>query len=73
MGLEAKLIIAMLVSKYEVHIDKTNPNWSPNPFDPTSFSNLRLMVTNTSIVGEETVFGESLRKIETYNKKFLFF
>lgn len=74
-GLEAKLIIAMLVSRYEVHIDSSDPGQSPEPFDMTSFASVRMKVFNRSDI-RDSEMGASLRQLhegETSEKKFLFF
>lgn len=74
-GLEAKLILAMLVSRYEVHIDNNDPGRSPDPFDMTSFASVRMKVLNRSDA-RDSVLGASLRQLssdETGDKKFLFF
>lgn len=72
MGLEAKLIVAMLISRYEVHAD----SGKPDPFDPKSFAGVRLTVTNRGGV-REAVMGASLRQLERRlvgdKKKFVFF
>jgi len=74
-GLEAKLIVAMLVSRYEVHVDSVEPGRFPDPFDLTSYAGVRVKVTNRSGVRESTM-SESLQRLqhsEINDKKFLFF
>lgn len=74
-GLEAKLIVAMLLFRYEVHVDSVEPGRFPDPFDLTSYAGIRVKVTNRSGVGESTM-GASLQRLqhgESNDKKFLFF
>jgi len=76
--LEAKLVIAMLMSRYEVHADNAKPGSPPDPLDPKSFEGVRMTVANRSSVRESTM-GASLRKFHMNNdvnagdRKFLFF
>lgn len=74
-GLEAKLIVAILVSKYEVHMDNIELGRVPDPFDLSSYAGVRVKVTNRRGVRESTM-GASLQRIqqqESNDKKFLFF
>ncbi|XP_025205656.1 cytochrome P450 6a8-like [Melanaphis sacchari] len=76
--LEAKLIVAMLVSRYEVHLDKDNPCTSPDSLDPRSFAGVRVTVVNRSGVREARMYT-SLRQLHNdvvknaSDRKFLFF
>jgi len=76
--LEAKLIIAMLVSRYEVHLDTNKPCTSPDSLDPKSFAGVRLIVANRSNVREPKMYT-SLRQLHNSSdvnaggRKFLFF
>ncbi|VVC38578.1 Cytochrome P450,Cytochrome P450, E-class, group I [Cinara cedri] len=69
-GLEAKLIIAALVSRYEVHLD-SETGTPPNPFDVTSFAGVQVMVANRNMRDRESSIEASLKPIN--DKKFLFF
>jgi len=76
--LEAKLVIAMLMSRYEVHVDSAKPGSPPDPLDPKSFEGVRMTVANRSSVREWTM-SASLRQFHMSNdanagdRKFLFF
>ncbi|KAE9538836.1 hypothetical protein AGLY_005418 [Aphis glycines] len=76
--LEAKLIVAMLVSRYEVHLDSSNPGTSPDSLDPKSFAGVRLKVVNRSDVREPRMYT-SLQQLHKDNneragdRKFMFF
>lgn len=69
MGLEAKLIVAMLVSRYEVNVDGKTA--ALDPYDPATFAGVRLKVTNRN-EDRETSISASLRRAGQ-DKKFLFF
>lgn len=76
MGFEVKLIIAMMVSRYEVHVDQAELGRTLDPFDMSSFAGVRLKVTNRR--GVLMTMGASLQKIrsdcnDNNDKKFLFF
>jgi hypothetical protein len=71
-AVEVKLIIAMLVSRYAIHVDSDEPGRSPDPFDRTSFAGVRVKLTNHNGVKEPAMY-ESLRKCHRGNKKFLLF
>uniref|UniRef100_A0A2S2R5A9 Cytochrome p450 n=1 Tax=Sipha flava TaxID=143950 RepID=A0A2S2R5A9_9HEMI len=71
-AVEVKLIIAMLVSRYAIHVDSDVPGRSPDPFDRTSFAGVRVKLTNHNGVKEPAMY-ESLRKCHRGNKKFLLF
>nr|AWD92942.1 CYP3323A1 [Aphis gossypii] len=76
--LEAKLIVAMLVSRYEVHLDSSNPGTSPDSLNPKSFAGVRLKVVNRSGVREPRMYT-SLQQLHKDNneragdRKFMFF
>lgn len=69
-GLEAKLIVAMLVSRYEVHVEGGGGT-ALDPYDPASFAGVRLTVINRNEVRETSICA-SLRRLDQ-DKKFLFF
>nr|UOW66139.1 cytochrome P450 6UN1 [Rhopalosiphum padi] len=76
--LEAKLIIATLVSRYEVHLERDKPGISPDSLNPRSFAGVRVTVANRSGVREPKMYT-SLRQLHNSNdenasgRKFLFF
>ncbi|XP_022163875.1 cytochrome P450 6k1-like [Myzus persicae] len=76
--LEAKLVLAMLVSRYEVIVDSTKPGTSPDPLEPRSFGGVRMTIANRSGVRESTMCA-SLRRFHmgdnenAGDRKFLFF
>lgn len=71
-ALEAKLIIALLISRYEVKLDNSGLGRIPDPFDQTSMAGVRLKVSKRSEVREARM-SASLRELHDNNKKFLFF
>lgn len=71
--LEAKLIVAMLVSRYEVHLDSSNPGTPPDSLDPRSFAGVRLKVVNRSGVRESRMYTSLQQLHNGNNEKFMFF
>ncbi|XP_050522629.1 probable cytochrome P450 6a18 [Daktulosphaira vitifoliae] len=70
-GLEAKMIVAILLSKYEFTVDKRNPGKAPNPFDKSSFSEFRVQLS--SRMARNCVMEQSLQELSKKNKLFKLF
>lgn len=69
---EAKLILAMMVSQYAVHVDSEDLGRVPDPFDRASFAGVRVRLTNRKGV-KGPVMCESSAKFRGGDKKFLLF
>lgn len=70
--LEAKLIVAALVSRYEVHLDGKS-GLRPDPFDVTSFAKIQIKMAKRNMRDREFPLEASLNAFHKSNKKYLFF
>ncbi|XP_050423629.1 cytochrome P450 6a8-like [Adelges cooleyi] len=70
-SLEAKMIIAMLISKYEFNVNSAEPGRTPDPFDKSSFAGVKVQLSNR--LQRDRTLEESLRHINEKNKLFKLF